>query len=411
MRGSMRSIRPRAYALPACLVGLAVAYWAVISSASVEYIQPRGSFSDFAHFYAAARAVRMSIGPGLYSPALLVQIDQLPGGCAGTALQIPYINPPLLAILFQPFTALSCGDALRVWRLISIAMWVAVTVLLAWQVWQRCARRGASPARSALAAAFIIALSAFSYPVLDGLWLGQVNLLLLGGIVLAWWLRERNQPIAAGMILAAITLIKLIPAVLIVYFLLRRDWRVLLGAAVGTVLLFGVMLVGAGGLPTLVAMIPALTSASGLMPSVNTAVIRLNPVLGPTLVAGAALTFVITVLLIDRRGWTKADPALGYAWAISTMLVISPIVWLHYLTWLIIVVAACLPYVQGRAHVLGLGAVSVSLLLSTPPLLGAATVATLLCWVLTGVLYVQSMHPSEPAPQRQPVLAGAAPIP
>ena len=290
-------------------------------------------------------------------------------------------------------------------------MWVAVTVLLAWQVWQRCARRGASPARSALAAAFIIALSAFSYPVLDGLWLGQVNLLLLGGIVLAWWLREHNQPFAAGMILAAITLIKLIPAVLIVYFLLRRDWRVLAGVAVGTVLLLGVMLVGAGGLPTLVAMIPALTSASGLLPWANTAVIRLHPVLGPAFVAAAALTFALTVLLMQRRRSTRDDPALGYAWAVSTMLVVSPIVWLHYLTWLIIVVAACLPYVRGRARVLALGLVSVSLLLSTPPLLGAATVATLLCWVLTGVLYVQSMHPSEPAPQRQPALAGAGHLP
>lgn len=402
----MRSIQPRAFVLPACLSGVAVGYWAIIATVSAEHIQPRGSFSDFSHFYAAARAVRMGMGPGIYSPELLLQIDRMPGGCAGTALQIPYINPPLLAILLQPLTSLSCSDAFRVWRLVSLAIWAGVTVLFAWQVWQRSTQRGATPARSAMAAAVIIALSAFSYTVLDGLWLGQVHLLILGGIVLAWWLRERNQPFAAGMILAAITLIKLLPAVLIVYFLLRRDWRVLVGVAIGTVLLFGVMLVGGGGLPTMLAMIPALTSASGLMPGVNTAVIRVHPIIGPALVVGAALAFSITVLLTHRRGWAKDDPALGYAWAISTMLVVSPIVWLHYLTWLLAAVAACLPYMRGRGRVLALGLVGVSMLLSTPALLPAATAAVLLCWALTGVLYVQRIHPLELELQRQLAPAG-----
>lgn len=404
----MRSIRPRVYALPACLVSLAAVYWGIIATASVEYIQPRGSFSDFAHFYAAARALRMGIGPGIYSASQLLAIDRLPGSCAGTSLLIPYINPPLLAILFQPLTTLPCIEAFRVWRLISLAIWAAVTLLLAWHVWQRCTQRGASPARAALAAAFITVLSVFAYPVLDGLWLGQVHLLILGGLVLAWWLRERDQPFAAGVILAIITVIKLLPAVLIVYFLLRRDRRVLVGAAAGILVLVGVMLLGAGGLPTLLAMIRALTSASELMPWVNTAVLKVHPILGPALAAGVALTFAITVLLVQRKGGTKEDPALGYAWAITTMLVVSPIVWLHYLAWLLIPVAACLPYVRGWRGIVAIGLVSLFLLLSTPGFLAAATVAMLLCWVVTGVLYVQSSHSSglKVMLQRRLALAG-----
>jgi len=404
----MRSIRPRVYVLPACLVSLAAVYWAIIATASIEYIQPRGSFSDFAHFYAAARALRMGIGPGIYSATQLLAIDRLPGGCAGTELQIPYINPPLLAILFQPLTTLPCVEAFRVWRLISLAIWAGVTLLLAWQVWQRCAQRGATAAMRTIAAAFIIALSVFSYPILDGLWLGQVHLLIMGGLVLAWWLRERDRPFVAGLILAVITVIKLLPAVLIVYFLLRRDWRVLAGAAVGIMLLVGVMLVGAGGPPTMLAMIRALTSASELMPGVNTSVFKVHPILGPTVVAGVTLTFAITVLLVRRRSGTKEDLTLGYAWAICTMLVASPIVWLHYLTWLLMAVAACLPYVRGWRRIVALGLVSLFLLLSTPGFLAAATVAMLLCWVLTGVLYVHSSRPFELTPQRQLALAGDA---
>ncbi len=388
----MHRNRPVAYALAACLAGIAAVYWAIIAAASLEFIQPRGKFSDFAHFYAAARAVRMGIGPGIYSAAVLVRIDRLPSGCAGTSLQIPYINPPLLAILLQPLTTLSCGDAFRVWRLISLVIWAGVTALLAWQVWRRCLQHGASLPWSATAVACLIALSAFSYPILEGLWLGQVDLLILGGIVLAWWLREHNQPFLAGMILAAITVIKLLPAVLIFYFLLRRDWRVLGGVAVATVLLVGVMLVGAGGLLTLSAMIPSLTSGIGLLPWFNKAVIRLHPVLGPALVVVAGLTFTITVVLTHRRGRAEEDATLGYAWAVSTMLLVSPVIWLHYLTWLVPVVAACLPYARNRMAAFGLGLTSATILLSTPPLLGVATAAMLFCWGLTGALYMRGVY-------------------
>jgi alpha-1,2-mannosyltransferase len=390
MEEPMRTHRPLAYLPAAGLASIASVYWAIIAATSLTNIQPRGNFSDFAHFYAAARALRRGLGPDIYSAAVIERIDRLPGGCAGTSLQIPYINPPLLAELLQPFTALSCTDAFRVWRLISLAIWASVTALLAWQVWRRCLQRGMSPPWSATAAAFIVALSAFAYPVLDGLWLGQMHLLILGGIVLAWWLRERNHPYPAGGILAAITLIKLLPAVLIFYFVLRRDWRIVAGAAIGTVLLVGVMLIGGGGLPTLLAMIPSLTSDAGLLPWANKAVITLHPVVGPALAAGAGLSFVSTVILVQRMGSTEEDATLGYAWAICTMLVIWPLVWLHYLTWLLPVVAACLPYIRSRVAALGLALASAAILLSTPRLMGAMIAAMLFCWGLTGVLYIRA---------------------
>jgi hypothetical protein len=403
MQDPMRRLRLYAYALPACLFGVSAVYWAVVAVVAVANIPARGGDADFGHFYAAARAVRMGLGPGIYSPSLIERIDRLPGGCAGTSLQIPYLNPPLLAVLFQPLTALPCVDAFRLWRLVSLALWAGVAILLAWQVWQRSIQRGVSPILAATAAAFIAALSAFSFPILDGLWLGQVHLLVLAGIVLAGWLHTRNRPVAAGMVLAFITLIKLVPAVLIVYFLLRRDWRVLAGAALGGVLLLSVMLVGAGGLPTLAAMVPVLTATPRHLWS-NEAVITLRPVLGPALVAGVALAFAVTVLLQRRMRRAVEDPALGYAWALSTMLLISPIVWLNYLTWLLPAVAACLPYALRRKLIVGLAVATLSLLITLPVLIaslvpglglaGTVQVAMLLCWVLTGVLYVQRPKPT-----------------
>jgi hypothetical protein len=394
----MRSVGWRAYALPVCLLSVAVVYWAIVAVVSVANIPPRGSDADFAHFYAAARAVRMGVGPGLYSSAVIARSDQLPGGCASSSVAIPYLNPPLLAVLFQPLTALPCGDAFRLWRMLSLALWAGITTLLARQVWRRCIQLEASLPASATAATFIVALSAFSFPILDGLWLGQMHLLILAGIVLAEWLHERNRAVAAGMLLAFITLIKLVPAVLIVYFLLRRDWRVLAGAALGSVLLLSVVLVGSGGLPTLAAMIPMLTLTSGHLWN-NEAVITLHPVLGPALVAGAALAFAVTVVLQHRMRRAVEDAVLGYAWAISTMLLISPIVWLNYLTWLLPAVAVQLPHVLRRKLTVGLAVAILTLLIIQPVLIASLVpgfgltstvqVAMLLCWTLTGVLYVQ----------------------
>ena len=74
------------------------------------------------------------------------------------------------------------------------------------------------------------------------------------------------------------------------------------------------------------------------------------------------------------------------------MLLVSPLVWLHYLTWLVPVAAACLPYARSRMAALGLGVTSAAILLSTPPLLGAATAAMLFCWGLTGALYMRGIY-------------------
>ncbi len=68
--------------------------------------------------------------------------------------------------------------------------------------------------------------------------LGNLGLLLLFLIVAAWVLVERQQEWHAGVALGLATLIKLLPAVLIVFFLVKKRWRVA-GAALATTIVLG----------------------------------------------------------------------------------------------------------------------------------------------------------------------------
>lgn len=77
--------------------------------------------------------------------------------------------------------------------------------------------------------------------------LGQMSLLLLFLVVATWFLVERGKEWAAGVALGLAALIKLLPAALIVFFLLKRRWRVAASAVgVMAVLGFGLPLAAVG---------------------------------------------------------------------------------------------------------------------------------------------------------------------
>lgn len=67
---------------------------------------------------------------------------------------------------------------------------------------------------------------------------GNVGLLLAFLMVAAWFLMERGHDGRAGMLLGLAAAIKLLPGLLIVYFVLKRRWRTA-GAAVGSFVVLG----------------------------------------------------------------------------------------------------------------------------------------------------------------------------
>jgi hypothetical protein len=152
----------------------------------------------------------------------------------GVERMLTLYAPPVL-LLYAPLTALGFTGA----KVVAVIANLACVPLVAWLL-VRLLR--APPAAVPLA---LLAVAAFQ-EVQRTLILGQINLLLLLALALAMLWADEERPVAAGVLLGLATLVKPIPAALVLAFALRRQWR---GAAawLATLLLCGslsVMLFG-----------------------------------------------------------------------------------------------------------------------------------------------------------------------
>lgn len=128
---------------------------------------------------------------------------------------------PFFALLLMPFAGVSEAVAVALW---STLQGLAVALL----VWAPLAL---AAARAWLAAAWLgVVLT--SFPVLHNFAWGQVSVPLVALTALALLLRERGRPLAAGAVLASAVAIKFYVAIVLPYFVLRRDGRLLASFAV-----------------------------------------------------------------------------------------------------------------------------------------------------------------------------------
>lgn len=379
-------IRQPAVARRALLVALilGVVYWLVIIIISVTLIPPHGS--DFAIYYAAAEVVRFTPGADLYSWPALAHIAQAHVGCA-LFPGVRYVYPPLLALMLEPLTLVPCGLAMPIWTLVNAALWAGATALLARQLYLRWHH-------SRLATTTLVVLaSACCWQALWGLWLGQVHLLVFFSLVLAMELDERDHPYLAGGMLALAACVKFFPAFLVFYYLLRGKWKPVVGAVISGMLCVLVMC-AAVGVPTVLRGLPVAARVVGdqARPGLNEALVIVVPGVGLVLAVLVLALFCTGVVATKGHG----DNRLGFAWTICTMLLISPLVWSYYLVWLLPVFVACLGTAwSSDKRLLALLAVLYGIVAFPTPL-ALHPLATLILWVITGVLFLRSVEASAP---------------
>lgn len=368
------------------LIGAAaMPWWMTMLSDYAGYL----GFYDYSFYFDAGFALRLNRHANVYDPNVLATVAAQHGLFLGTGV---FQYPLLLPILFIPISRFSMGRTAQGFIILNCLLWLVGTGLMigllrhglfgADRRLPRLGLRGSRPRqwagrvwswwqRLSDADVFAIALVTFvsltDDPLIESVRLGQASILIFFAICLTLWLMRRERAILVGVVIAVAIMIKALPLVLLGYFLLRGRWRLVIAAVLACAAQLGAMalVVGPQGLLAMRAI-----AGNGLGDSLryqNEALARvpfwvgiaitkqpstllLNS--GYALIAIVALAFIGGVLRVTVLRWrarTKADRRLGatfelvgFAWAVSTMVLVSPISWVHHSAWLVPPFALCL---------------------------------------------------------------------
>jgi alpha-1,2-mannosyltransferase len=269
---------------------------------------------DFVQFYRGGEAVLA--GRDLYPPrdALLI----------ASAHPYPYVYPPLAALVSAPLTAFSLEVVGVVLMVVLVGVVLAILRLLGVQDW-RC-----------------YGIVLLWPPVISAIQTANPTLWFALAAALAWRYRDRRLPVAAAV--GTTLAVKFVMWPLLVWLATtRRAASAVLAIAIGVVLLV---------IPWAVIGFEGFTEYPGLLRRLDRAVgddaytvFNLASDLGaPSAIARAiwvvvGLGVLAACVLVARSG----DERSAFVLALAASLALSPLVWLHYFAFLIVVVAVAQP--------------------------------------------------------------------
>ena len=299
---------------------------------------------DFSAYWAAGGRLLDGMAP--YSAAQLA-------GPYGPQQQFLYLYPPPLAAAVTPIAALFPTDYHAVaWIWAAIGFVILVGSVLA--LWRGEGLGSRLPLLAGRGRWLLVAGALALPPVVGELVLGNVHLLLLGLVTVAWLGIRRGTTRGewiAGLAFGIAAVIKVFPGLLLVWFLLTRRSRAVLGMLVGAVVAAALALPVTGVQPWLD--YPAvLINLSAPSDTTDT--------LAPTVWLGEAIGFtaarlVVTVaclgLLIAVAIRARRDSAVGrkgtlatsFGSAVLLSVLVAPAMYHHYLA------IAVLPFILGLA--------------------------------------------------------------
>lgn len=133
----------------------------------------------------------------------------------------PYLYPPLLAQLLMPFVAnFSYEVTAALWFTLNFAA-LALTVFMLHPHIPPQNRRG------------LWLMPVLFIPLLKAMYVGQVTIIMLALLAGVWVAVQRERRVLAGMLLALACWLKVYPALLVLYFIWKRDGGVFRGVLIG----------------------------------------------------------------------------------------------------------------------------------------------------------------------------------
>lgn len=301
------------------LAGLGILAWAI--SLAAAGLASWGY--DFAAYYAAAERLLASGNP--------YQAETLRGpfrpGPEGL-----YLYAPVTALFFVPFTFLAQQDATLVWLVLRLVLLAVTSWLL--------------PVAASMRL-LLFGVAAASQPLLHDLNLGNVSLVVSFLAVVIW--RARDHRLASVALVGSIAL-RPTMAVIGAWWLLRREWRLVVWAiAAGVALVvLSLPMIGVAGWADYLTVLRNLTGLTGVPENADlgSAVLFLggsSSVAQLALYAGYAIAALAIVLSLRR------DRELSFVVTVTATLLLSPLLWDHYLTLLIVPAA----FLISRGHLWG----------------------------------------------------------
>lgn len=303
-------------AVPAIAIG-------VIAALLVVYFQ-RGFVPGDAFVYLGA-GERLNAGHQLYA---LLPGDR-PVGIEPPFWTVPILSPPPIAVLFRPLAALPNELGVYLWWAADIAAVGAAVLLML--------RR-----RPIVVGLAVIALS---IPLVYEIGVGNMNGIVLLGLVLTWRATARGDERTAGILSGAMAAFKLTPALLGWWLLTARRWSAVRWAIVAALVILVVSVAGAG-LDAHLRFVGVIreTAATGARPlSLAGMALYVGVPAGiANLLPSAALVggIVAIALLRDRRD-------LAFVAAVLTLVLGSPTVSINWFAYLLACLAPVVWPLQG----------------------------------------------------------------
>jgi hypothetical protein len=257
---------------------------------------------DFYVYYLAAQLGRAYGWAAIYDPAVF-----LPPVTAAVGKPLPYLNPPELAWLVTPLSYLPYALAGWIWTGV-----LAAALGLTWYL--------VSPGRGLARLIHGVGAAAL-LPVFVGILFGQVSLLVVVAVALAWWLLSRDQPWLAGLALSALILKPQVAFLVPLVLLLSGYWRVVLAWVAVSVPLAIVTLLAVG--PAVFHHISqSLHAVSGIPGPIQSSLLRQLPL--PLAIIGIVLVLGVCAFIMWRvRG---SGPSVPIAVGLIGSMLVSPYV-------------------------------------------------------------------------------------
>jgi alpha-1,2-mannosyltransferase len=287
----------------------------IILSYTVWYeLRARRALEDFGIFRVAAHAVIHGRSPFVEAdPHALAHFDK-------------FVYPPSTAVFFSPFALLPLHVSQVAMFVLCLACTLGALRLLDVRDW-RC-----------------YGLVAMSPTVVNSLALGAVTPFLLLGAAAAWRYRDRAATVGAVAAITGVTKLFLWPLGL--WLLVTRRLRAaLVCVAVGVVtLVAGWAVIGFAGARSYPHLLSVLTQVEQRVSYSPLAFFRFSAGTG-SLVSLALLLLLSAVVALSARG--SDGDRRSFAVAVAGALVVTPLLWLHYLLLLVVPIALYRPRLSG----------------------------------------------------------------